>query len=48
MIIMKVNINILFVLKELAESLTDKDYGTIYPKVCDVTNEQAVIDVFRG
>ncbi|XP_001945823.1 farnesol dehydrogenase [Acyrthosiphon pisum] len=34
------------VLKELAESLTDKDYGTIYTKVCDVTNEQAVKDVF--
>ncbi|CAI6362226.1 unnamed protein product [Macrosiphum euphorbiae] len=33
-------------LKELAESLTDKDYGTIYAKVCDVTNEQAVKDVF--
>ncbi|XP_022183729.1 farnesol dehydrogenase-like [Myzus persicae] len=33
-------------LKELAESLTDKNYGTIYTKVCDVTNEQAVKDVF--
>ncbi|NP_001156186.1 fixR-like isoform X1 [Acyrthosiphon pisum] len=33
-------------LKELAESLTHKDYGTVYTKVCDVTNEQAVIDVF--
>jgi len=33
-------------LKELAESLNGKDYGTIYTKVCDVTNEQAVKDVF--
>ncbi|XP_022183734.1 farnesol dehydrogenase-like [Myzus persicae] len=33
-------------LKELAESVTDKSYGTIYTKVCDVTNEQAVKDVF--
>ncbi|KAE9540006.1 hypothetical protein AGLY_005258 [Aphis glycines] len=33
-------------LKELAESLNDKDYETIYTKVCDVTNEQAVKDVF--
>ncbi|KAL4091612.1 hypothetical protein QTP88_026271 [Uroleucon formosanum] len=33
-------------LKELADSLTDKDYGPIYTKVCDVTNEQAVKDVF--
>ncbi|CAH1736395.1 unnamed protein product [Aphis gossypii] len=33
-------------LKELAESLNDKDYGTIYTKVCDVSNEQAVKDVF--
>lgn len=38
--------NILFFHKELAESLNDKDYGTIYTKVCDVTNEQAVKDVF--
>ncbi|XP_015366296.1 PREDICTED: farnesol dehydrogenase-like [Diuraphis noxia] len=34
------------ILKELAESLNDKDYGTIHTKVCDVTNEQAVKDVF--
>ncbi|XP_025194801.1 farnesol dehydrogenase-like [Melanaphis sacchari] len=34
------------VLKELAETINDKDYGTIYTKVCDVTNEQAVKDVF--
>lgn len=32
--------------QELAESLNDKDYGTIYIKVCDVTNEQTVKDVF--
>ncbi|KAL5235141.1 hypothetical protein ACI65C_002551 [Semiaphis heraclei] len=34
------------ILKELAESLKGKDYGTIYTKVCDVTDEQAVKDVF--
>jgi len=33
-------------LKELAKSLNDKDYGTIYTKVCDVTNEQDVKNVF--
>ncbi|XP_026822700.1 farnesol dehydrogenase-like [Rhopalosiphum maidis] len=33
-------------LKELAETVNDKDYGSIYIKVCDVTNEQAVKDVF--
>ncbi|XP_060851127.1 farnesol dehydrogenase-like [Rhopalosiphum padi] len=33
-------------LKELAETVNDKDYGTIYTKVCDVTNEQAVKDIF--
>jgi len=33
-------------LKELAETVNDKDNGTIYTKVCDVTNEQAVKDVF--
>lgn len=36
----------LFFFKELAESLKGKDYGTIYTKVCDVTDEQAVKDVF--
>jgi len=38
--------NIWFVFKELAKTVYDKDYGTIYTKVCDVTNEQAVKDVF--
>ncbi|CAH1736396.1 farnesol dehydrogenase-like [Aphis gossypii] len=33
-------------LKELAETVNYKEYGTIYTKVCDVTNEQAVKDVF--
>jgi len=39
-------VNILFDFKELTESLNDKDDGTVYTKVCDVTNEQAVKDVF--
>lgn len=26
--------------------MNDKNYGTIYSKVCDVTDEQAVKDVF--
>jgi len=39
-------INIWFFLKELAETVNDKDYGAIYTKVCDVTNEQAVKDIF--
>lgn len=30
----------------MAESLNNKDYGTIYTKVCDVTNEKAVKEVF--
>lgn len=30
----------------MAESLNGKDYGTIYTKVCDVTNEEAVKEVF--
>lgn len=38
--------NSFFVFQELAESLNDKDYGTLYIRVCDVTNEQAVKDVF--
>jgi len=35
-------------LKELAESLNGKgnNHGTVHPKVCDVTDEQAVKNVF--
>lgn len=34
-------------IQELADNLSDNNnYGTIYTKVCDVTNEQAVKDVF--
>lgn len=36
----------LHVYQEFAESLIGKDYGKIYPKVCDVTDEQAVKNVF--